>query len=82
MRNLAHSLEGLKGDLASIQHDIFILEQTLRQLSSVVDAGADELFRARLDVIAGRMSAALTKHVTISRLMEECGLERYRASFV
>jgi hypothetical protein len=85
MRDLAGSLEALKDDLASIQHEIVVLEQALREIASVVDRydgeGADASMRAHLDVIAGRMSAALAEHAAVSWLLEECGHERHRVSF-
>lgn len=86
MRDLARELEGLRDNLASVHRDVFILERVLRELGSVSDptiaSASDALIRAHLDAIAGRMSAALAKHATISRLMEECGRERREARFV
>jgi len=82
MRDLALLFEKLKGDLAAVQHEIFILERALGELASVLPSDdivrADAPTRAHVDAIGGHLSSAKAKHAVISRLLAECGLERRR----
>ena len=82
MRNLALLLEGLKDELAAVQHEIFILERALSELASVLPpdniAGADALMHGHVGGIGERLSSAKAKHAVICRLLAEYGHERRR----
>ncbi len=85
MRDLTRALEGLSGNLAGTQREIFVLEQVGRELTAIVDrfgAGADPLIRRHLDEISRRTAAALARQTSIARMLEECGRERRSAKSV
>lgn len=71
MRDLTHELEQLGEMLAQLRHKIAVLEQTGRQLAEIGDAQADPPIRRHLDNVATLMAAALARHKSVARMMEE-----------
>ncbi len=80
MPDLTLALEELRDFLPGTQHEISILENMTRELTSIVDfgcgPGADALIRRHLAEIDWRRSGALARQRSIACMLEECGRER------
>jgi hypothetical protein len=85
MRDITLALIELRDVLAVARNEISILEQTTRELRSIValcdGAGANPLVPQSLDEIDARMAATLVRQTSIASILEELGRElRGRAS--
>jgi hypothetical protein len=79
MRDMALALIELRDILAVAPNEISILEQTTRQLRSIValcdGAGANPLVPQSLDEIGTQMAATLVRQTSIASILEELGRE-------
>ncbi len=77
MRNLTFGLEDLRDAVDASEHEISVLGQITRELTSILglgdDAGADPLIRRHLAEIRRRMAVALDRQTSLANALEEYG---------